>query len=76
MVKRVDNAVYTIVEDVVNKRFKGGFHTYGLDADGVAYSLDDFNRALIPQEVIQEAEAAKQRIIKGEVVVTDAMGKQ
>jgi basic membrane protein A len=76
MVKRVDNAVYAIVEDVVNKRFKGGFHTYGLDADGVAYSLDDFNRALIPREVIQEAEAAKQRIIKGEVVVTDAMGKQ
>jgi basic membrane protein A and related proteins len=76
MVKRVDNAVYTIVEDVVNKRFKGGFHTYGLQEDGVAYSLDDFNRALVPPEVIQEAEAAKQRIIKGEVKVTDAMGKQ
>jgi basic membrane protein A and related proteins len=76
MVKRVDNAVYTIVEDVVNKRFKGGFHTYGLGEDGVAYSLDDFNRALIPQEVIQEAEAARQRIIKGEVKVTDAMEKQ
>ncbi|HEU4596956.1 MAG TPA: BMP family ABC transporter substrate-binding protein [Pyrinomonadaceae bacterium] len=76
MVKRVDNAVYTIVEDVVNKRFKGGFHTYGLEENGVAYSLDDFNRALIPQDVIQEAEAAKQRIIKGEVKVTDAMGKQ
>lgn len=76
MVKRVDNAVYTIVEDVVNKRFKGGFHTYGLEENGVAYSLDDFNRALIPQDVIQEAEAAKQRIIKGEVKVTDAMEKQ
>jgi basic membrane protein A and related proteins len=76
MVKRVDNAVYTIVEDVVNKRFKGGFHTYGLQEDGVAYSLDDFNRALVPREVIQEAEAAKQRIIKGEVKVTDAMAKQ
>jgi basic membrane protein A len=74
MVKRVDNAVYQIVEDVVNKQFKGGFHVYGLDADGVAYSLDDFNRALIPQEVIQEAEAAKQRIIKGEIKVTDAIG--
>ena len=76
MVKRVDNAVYQIVYDVVNKRFKGGFHVYGLQENGVAYSLDDFNRALIPQEVIQEAEAAKQRIIKGEVKVTDAMEKQ
>ncbi len=44
MVKRVDNAVYQIVSDVVNKRFKGGFHVYGLEADGVAYSMDDFNQ--------------------------------
>ena len=74
MVKRLDNAVYQIVQDVVNKQFKGGFHTYGLDADGVGYSMDDFNRALIPQEVLDEAEAAKQRIISGEIKVTDAIG--
>jgi basic membrane protein A len=73
MVKRVDNAVYRIVEDVVNKRFKGGFHGYGLDADGVGYAMDDYNRALIPPEVIQEVEAAKQKIIGGEIKVTDAM---
>src|SRR5918994_177972 len=29
MVKRVDNAVYAIVSDVVSGKFKGGFHTYG-----------------------------------------------
>jgi basic membrane protein A and related proteins len=75
MVKRVDNAVYSIVEDVVNNRFKAGFHTYGLDADGVAYSVDEHNRALIPEEVIREAEAAKARIISGEIKVTDAMAK-
>jgi basic membrane protein A len=75
MVKRVDNAVYTIVEDVVNKRFKGGFHVYGLDADGVAYALDQYNKALIPQEVIQEAEAAKQKITEGQIKVTDAMAQ-
>jgi basic membrane protein A and related proteins len=73
MVKRVDNAVYQIVEDVVNKRFKGGFHVYGLEADGVAYALDDYNRALIPPDVLKEVEAAKQKIISGEIQVTDAM---
>jgi basic membrane protein A len=75
MVKRVDNAVYQIVEDVVNGQFKAGFHTYGLDADGVAYSVDEHNRALIPEEVIREAEEAKARIIAGEIKVTDAMAK-
>ncbi len=73
MVKRVDNAVYQIVSDVVNKRFKGGFHTYGLEADGVAYSMDDFNRSLISPEAIRMAEGARQKIIAGEVKVTDAM---
>src|SRR5215210_8844064 len=63
MVKRVDNAVYQIVSDVVNKSFHDGFHTYGLYEDGVGYSLDDFNRDLIPQPIIQEVEAARAKII-------------
>ena len=75
MVKRGDNAVYQIVSDVVNKRFKGGFHNYGLDSDGVAYSMDNFNQSLIRPDVIQQAEEAKQKIIKGEIKVTDAMLK-
>ncbi|HVF56653.1 MAG TPA: BMP family ABC transporter substrate-binding protein, partial [Pyrinomonadaceae bacterium] len=75
MVKRVDNAVYQIVQDVVNKQFKGGFHVYGLESDGVAYSMDEFNKSLISPEILQEVEAAKQRIIKGEIKVTDAMAK-
>jgi len=73
MVKRVDNAVHSIVEDVVNDRFKAGFHVYGLGEDGVAYAVDEHNRALIPEEVIREAEAARARIIGGEIKVTDAM---
>ncbi|HWS53515.1 MAG TPA: BMP family ABC transporter substrate-binding protein [Pyrinomonadaceae bacterium] len=73
MVKRVDNAVYQTVEDVVNGRFKGGFHVFGLQEDGVAYALDEYNRALIPADVLREVEAAKQKIISGEIEVTDAM---
>jgi basic membrane protein A len=75
MVKRVDNAVYQIVSDVVNKRFRGGFHTYGLESDGVAYAMDNFNQSLIQPEVIQQAEEAKKKIIAGEIKVTDAMLK-
>ena len=75
MVKRVDNAVYQIVSDVVSHKFQGGFHVYGLESDGVAYALDDNNRTLIPPDVIQQAEEAKQKIIAGQIKVTDAMTK-
>jgi basic membrane protein A len=75
MVKRVDNAVYDIVNDVKNKRFQGGIHVFGLDKDGVAFSLDQHNQPLIDPSVLQEVEAARQKIIKGEIQVTDAMAK-
>jgi basic membrane protein A len=75
MVKRVDNAVYEIVKDVVNGQFKAGFHVYGLDKDGVGYAMDENNKELIPEEAIKQAEEARQKIIKGEIKVTDAMTK-
>ena len=75
MVKRVDNAVYSIVQDVVNGKFQAGFHVYGLDKDGVGYSLDEHNKNLITPEAIQVVEEAKKKIISGEIKVTDAMSQ-
>lgn len=75
MVKRVDNAVYSIIDDVVNGRFKAGFHVYGLGEDGVGYAMDENNKDLITPEMLQVAEDAKKRIISGEIKVTDAMNK-
>jgi basic membrane protein A and related proteins len=75
MVKRVDNAVYQIVQDVVNHQFKGGFHVYGLESKGVDYAMDKFNEPLIPSDVIQQAEEAKQKIINGQIKVTDAINQ-
>jgi basic membrane protein A len=73
MVKRVDNVVYQIVEDVVKRRFEPGLHVFGLDKDGVGYAMDKNNADLVSTESIKEAEEAKQKIIKGEIKVTDAM---
>jgi basic membrane protein A len=75
MVKRVDNAVYNIISDVVAHKFQGGFHVFGLETDGVAYTLDQYNRDLIPQATLDEVEAAKKRIIAGQIKVTDGMLK-
>ncbi|MBX7175106.1 MAG: BMP family ABC transporter substrate-binding protein [Pyrinomonadaceae bacterium] len=73
MVKRVDNAVYDVVKDVVNKKFEGGFHVFGLDKDGVAYAMDENNKKLITPEMIIKVEEAKKKIVAGEIKVTDAM---
>jgi len=73
MVKRVDNAVYDVVKEVLDGKFQGGFHVFGLDKDGVAYAMDENNKALIPEEVISKVEASKAKIINGEIKVTDAM---
>ncbi|HET9787554.1 MAG TPA: BMP family ABC transporter substrate-binding protein [Pyrinomonadaceae bacterium] len=75
MVKRVDNAVYDIIKDVVNGQFQAGFHVYGLEKDGIAYAMDENNKSLISEEAIKQAEEARQKIIKGEIKVTDAMTK-
>src|SRR5688572_17142703 len=60
MVKRVDNAVYDIIKDVVNSQFQAGFHVYGLEKDGVAYAMDANNKSLISEEAIKQAEEARQ----------------
>jgi basic membrane protein A len=73
MMKRVDVAVYKTVQEVVEGKFTGGFHLFGLDNEGVSYALDDYNRALIPQSVLDQVERAKQEIIAGRIKVTDAM---
>ena len=75
MVKRVDNAVYDIVKDVVEGKFKGGFHVFGLESEGVGYVIDQYNRDLVSADAIAAAEQAKKKIIAGEIKVTDAMAQ-
>jgi basic membrane protein A len=53
MVKRVDNAVYDIVKDVVNHRSQPASHVFGLDKDGVGYAMDEYNKDLVTPESIQ-----------------------
>jgi basic membrane protein A len=73
MVKRVDNAVYDIVKDVVDRKFSPGLHVFGLDKDGVGYAMDEFNKDLVSPQALEAAEAAKKKIIDGQIKVTDAM---
>ncbi len=75
MIKRVDNAVYDAVKEVLGGEFKGGFHVFGLDKDGVGYAMDENNKLLISAEILEKIEVAKKKIVAGEIKVTDAMAK-
>jgi basic membrane protein A len=71
MVKRVDVSVYSIIRDMVEGRFEGGTHVYGLEVDGVGYALDEHNEDLLPPEVLARVDEIKQDIIAGKIQVTD-----
>jgi basic membrane protein A and related proteins len=65
MIKRVDNAVYNITEDVVNGTFEPGEHRYDLKAEGVGYATSGG----FVDDIKDQIEAAKAGIIAGDIVV-------
>ena len=70
MLKRVDVAVYTAIERVVNGTFTGGVTVFDLAANGVGYSISGgFINDIIPQ-----LEDFKQAIIRGDIVVPESTG--
>ncbi len=75
MVKRVDVAVYDVVNEMKNGKFEAGLKVFGLDKDGVGYSLDEFNKSLISEDILKKVEEAKRKIVDGEIKVTDAMAQ-
>jgi basic membrane protein A len=73
MLKRIDNAVFDVVKELVEGRFKAGIHVFGLENEGVGYALDEYNENLIPPALREEIERIKKDIIEGRIKVTDAM---
>ena len=61
------------LKSLLKGKFDGGFHVFGLDKDGVGYSLDEFNKPLIKEDTLKKVEEAKKKIIDGDIEVTDAM---
>lgn len=73
MVKRVDLAVYNAFKDTKDDKFTAGVTALGVKEDGVAYAVDDNNKALITPEMTAAVEKAKADIIAGTVKVHDYM---
>ncbi|MCW5722330.1 MAG: BMP family ABC transporter substrate-binding protein, partial [Devosia sp.] len=72
MVKRVDVAVQNAMTEAADDAtFKPGLTVLGLAENGVGYSLDEHNEALITPEMAAAVEDYKAKIIAGEIAVHD-----
>lgn len=70
MLKRVDNAVFQTVEQFANDEFPGGeIQTFGLAEDGVGLAPFGEFEDLVPAEVTDAVDQARQDIIDGAVEV-------
>ena len=66
--KRVDNAVYEAVQELIDGTLEGGVKSFDLAAGGVDIAP---SQDLIAPEVITAVDEVKEKIISGEVVVPD-----
>jgi basic membrane protein A len=71
MLKRVDTAVYTTIEEAQAGKFEGGVKKFGLANKGVDYSVDEYNANILTDAVRKRADELKAEIIAGRIVVPD-----
>jgi basic membrane protein A len=78
MLKQVDVAIYLTIKDLLDGKFKAGVRTFGLGDTvkigdtvyhGVYYALDDYNKDLVTQAMIQKVTEAEKKIKAGEIKV-------
>nr|WP_321507311.1 BMP family ABC transporter substrate-binding protein [uncultured Celeribacter sp.] len=74
MVKRVDNAVYDAFTQ--GEDLETGLIVMGLENEGVAAAMDEFNAPLITEEMQAAMDDATAKIIAGETVVHDYMSDE
>jgi basic membrane protein A len=71
MLKRVDEAVYSTIDEAKAGKFAGGIKRFGLANKGIDYSQDEFNAKILSEAVRKRAEELKADIIAGKIVVPD-----
>lgn len=71
MLKRVDVAARDAIRDVVNDTFSSGISILGLAEDGVDIAIDEYNSALISEDLQAELQLVRDSITSGAIVVTD-----
>ncbi len=71
MLKRVDEAVFSTIEEGKAGKFAGGIKRFGLANKGIDYSVDEFNAKILAESVRKRTDELKMEIIAGKIVVPD-----
>ncbi len=69
MMKRVDNALFVIVRDYMDNKFKAGTMVMGLKENGVSLTEFKYSQDLLTKEDFEKLDAIKQDIIDGKIVI-------
>jgi basic membrane protein A and related proteins len=70
MLKRVDNAVLTSIEDYMAGRFNGGFQSFGLKERGLDYAINVYNRELLG-DIPTTLDQIREQVISGQIKVPE-----
>jgi basic membrane protein A and related proteins len=76
MLKRVDEAIYSTIEESKAGKFSGGVKKFGLANNGISYAVDKYNEKVLPESVRKRADEIKAEIIAGKIVVPDFYKKK
>ena len=68
MMKRVDNAVYNVIDRAVHGSLHGGYYEFGLKEGGIGYAENQYNSPLL-QPIKSAIEEIRKKIIAGEIVL-------
>ena len=73
MYKLVGDAAYESYEAAMNGTWDSAMRVLGVAENGVGYAMDEYNADLVSADMIAAAEAARDAIIAGDIVVHDYM---
>lgn len=76
MIKRVDVAIERTIDDARAGRFHSGIVEFGLAEDGVGFSIDEHNRALLTEEMLATAAALRDSIVAGQIPIPAETGRR
>ncbi len=76
MLKRVDRAVYAVIEEVGAGKFVAGTRRFGLKDSGIDYAMDEHNASLIDAPMKAKIDAIKSDIVAGKIKVVDYYEKK
>lgn len=76
MLKRVDQAVFHVADQVAKGQFKGGSQRFGLKNQGIDLAMDQYNEKIMDAAIKSKVAGLKKDIMTGKISVPDYYKKQ